>query len=407
MEAIMSEETAMAETSNLDFEISADSFDTWDDADSFADDALEGNGNEESNTDSVEAAPELAEAPKAAPEVSIPESEANSIEDLLDDNQVQDQSVEEEGDASASEPTQDAEEVAGEPEPEIIYEEVKINGELQKFDRNEVLAKGKEMLAGEIAFDKKFSELDRERKTYQAEVDEVNNYVNTFGAKMREGDGLGAMEYLATFSGMAPHDFKQQLIKSILPEIERYQDMDPRDIDLEYKQQEAEYYKKQNESVLIQQQEREANTALQIAENTVREAHNFEEADWLDASSHVKAHMPDGLTYSPELVRDFMINERAENVMNSVDASLVENVTLYETMQSIIKNNPDFTEEDLRDILTKSNEVHVEEPAKEEVKQKLANKLTSTPQGTKQTKKDPIQPIMVDGEEITDWDDIL
>jgi len=234
MEAIMSEETAMAETSNLDFEISADSFDTWDDADSFADDALEGNGNEESNTDSVEAAPELAEAPKAAPEVSIPESEADSIEGLLDDNQVQDQSVEEEGDASASEPTQDAEEVAG--EPEIIYEEVKINGELQKFDRNEVLAKGKEMLAGEIAFDKKFSELDRERKTYQAEVDEVNNYVNTFGAKMREGDGLGAMEYLATFSGMAPHDFKQQLIKSILPEIERYQDMDPRDIDLEYKQ---------------------------------------------------------------------------------------------------------------------------------------------------------------------------
>jgi len=339
------------------------------------------------------------------------EDPVEDFEDISEENAEPIEEDKAEDDGQGSEDLQEAEEVEGtgeSKEPETL--KVKVDGEEVDVSLDDL----KSNYSGKVAYDKKFSELDRDKKAYETEVAEVNGYINTFAEKLRSGDGMGAMSYFAEFNGMPPHEFKQQLIQSLLPEIEKYQGMDPRDIDLEYKQQEADYYKRQNESVQAQTQEREAATALQTVEQNVQDKHGFDSDDWLDASAHIKAHITSDMEYSPELVRDFMIAERAEGILTEVDASLLDDATFYETLQTIIKNDNGedgfYTNDDLKELVSNARKTFVEEPKVKAVEEKLAKtatKKTKKPQTTK-NKNQEFSPIMDDsGYEVEDFDDIL
>jgi len=365
--------------------------DSWDDVE--ASDI--GDSNDEVSTEVVEEGNIEGEVPE-------PKPEDQSFEDIDTTLEANSESSEELPSEEGSEivPPQSEEEA---PTEEIASFNVKVDGEEVEVSLDDL----KNNYSGKVAYDKKFNELNVERKEHEAELSDVNNYINHFANMMREGDALGAMSYFAEFGGVAPHVFEQQIITSLMPVIQRYQEMDPDKIDLEYKNKEAEYYRSRLESKeqndLIQQ----SNQELSLKESSLREAHGFTNEEWDQASAYVKTHLESQADYSPELIRDFMVNEKAEIAVEAVDASLLDNKVFMAAFETLIYENGDFTHQDLVGHLQSLYEDKVEEPKKEEVRQGLTNKLQKQ-QTTKQKKKVTIEPIKDEyGDEVQDWEDFL
>jgi len=384
---------------------------SWDEAESY-----EMPVQEEGNNDEGSIVKDKNE-PKDNAESSVSEDESESFEFLSEFTGEESSEDQSKDSSEASEDSQQAEgsETTGDVEESEAksLEELIDSGEFTvkaKVDGEEVdvsLAELKQNYAGKVAWDKKFTELSAERKEYEAEVSEVNAYINEFAAKMREGDTLGAMSYFAEFGGVPPFEFKKQLIQGLLPEIQKYQQMSPEQIDLEYREQEANYYRRQSESLQSQSAREQAQRELLGREAEIREAQMIDSETWDDTAAYLKAHLEDPSQYSPELVVDFIVAERAENVMESVDASLLENKTLYDTVQSVIKNNPDFTDEDIRSLLTDNYQKEVVEPKQEKVKQSVAKKVMDS-KPKQEVRKTELEPEKdKEGNEILDWEDLI
>jgi len=339
-------------------------------------------------------------------EVSEPESSEQSTEEVTEAPEEGSESDKELSSEEGSEAVSSSseEEGAGEENREPQLFKVKVDGEEQDVSLEDL----KSNYSGKVAYDKKFNELNLERKQHEAEITEINNYINHFANLMKEGDAMGAMSYFAEFGGVAPHEFEQQLIKSLMPVIDRYREMDPNEIDLEYKNKEADYYRRQMESVQEQTKLQQANQELSAKEASIREANYFTSEEWDQASAYVKEHLENRDDYSPELVRDFMLNEKAENAVEAVDANLLDNKVFMSAFETLVRDTPEATHEDLVSHLKSLYEEKVEEPKKEEVKQELAKKITKTNKQLTKKEEVSIEPIKDEyGNEVEDWDDFI
>jgi len=256
--------------------------------------------------------------------------------------------------------------------------EVKIDGKVEEISLKDL----KSNYSGKVAYDKKFSELDRERQAYKKEVEEVNTYVNTFAKKMKDGDALSAMEYLGSFAGVGPHEIKAQLIKSLLPEIDRLNDMTPAEVDLEYKQAELDYVKQKQESDLQNFKQQQSNMELESKIVKVQETLNINNSEWNEAVQFLDQTLPPQDQITPELVGEYVqfvrSETRAKNLLESFDSSLIQDEEVFAGFQDIISRNPDFTDEDLNAILknafSDSQKQVVEENLKETVEKKSKKK---------------------------------
>lgn len=362
--------------------------------------------------DSGDVNEEITEEASAESEAAQSEHEVESFEEIASASEESSEPSEELPSEEGSETVQASSEEegtgtedreAGEPEPQIF--KVKVDGEEQDVSLEDL----KSNYSGKVVYDKKFNELNLERKQHEAEINEINNYINHFAGLMKEGNAIEAMSYFAEFGGMAPHQFKQQLIKSILPEIERYQGMDPQEIDLEYKTEEAEYYRKQMESDRQLSAQQQAQAELSAKENGLREAHHFTSEEWDQASAYVREHLQDKDAYSPELVRDFMVNEKAENAVEAVDASLLDNSVFMAAFEKLVYETPEANHQDLVDHLKSLYEEKVEEPKKEEVKKELTKKVEKSQPAKQVSSKQTnvFEPEKDEyGNEIEDWEDL-
>lgn len=409
MEANMESESAMSQ-SEVVMDFSDHAVESWDEADTYEVSEISGE-NDEGNVEQGQNESE----DNAESNVSEDESEGfESISDSLGEEGNEDQS---EDSSEASEDSSEAEgsEASGDVEEESAksLEELIESGEFTvkaKVDGEEVdvsLAELKSNYAGKVAYDKKFTELGNERKSFESEVEEVNGYINEFAAKFKEGDGMGAMKFFAEFGGVPPHEFEKQLMQQLMPKFQEYLNKSPEQIDLEYRQQEADYYRRQSESLQQKSQYEQAQAELKLKSEELREAQMIDSETWTDAEAHLKAHLDDPSQATPELVRDFIIAERAENLIESVDAKLIENVTLLETVESVIRNNPDFTDDDIKSLLSQGQEEYVEKPKQEKVKKQVAKKvMESKPkQEVKNAQFEPEKDS--EGNEIEDWEDLF
>ena len=305
----------------------------------------------------------------------------------------------------ASSEGEGTDEESGTEEADKVGETIKVKVDGEEVDVS--LEDLKSNYSGKVAYDKKFNELNVERKSFESEITEVNNYINHFGTLMKDGKAIEAMSYFAEFGGMAPHDFKQQLFKAMLPEFERLQQLSPEQIDSEYTKEANDYYKSQLESKEQESLKQQADQELSLKESGLREAHGFTNEEWDQASAYVKEHLQNANDYSPELIRDFMVNEKAENAIEAVDASLLDNKVFMSAFETLVFENPDASHDDLVEHLQSLYEEKVEEPKKEQVKQELTKKVKQTKQTTKKEKV-TIEPIKDEyGNEAEDWDDIL
>ena len=285
---------------------------------------------------------------------------------------------------------------------------VKVDGELQEISLKEF----KSGISGQKAVAQKFAEVDRVHKQNQSDIKEINEYVNTFSSKMKEGSALEAMEYLSSFSGMGSHQIKASLIKALMPDIERMYGMDQSEIDLEYSQKENTYLTEQRErdSKLSEQRQAEENLNSQVRE--VRDSLKAEDTEWNDAIAYLDKHLEPEKAITPELVGEYVTYARtekqAESLLSGIEGENLINDNNMNALQQIIMDNPEFTEEDLKDIVVESMAI-----AKKGVVEEKIEKVSAIKKSTATTKKKTKQedqefsPILDElGDEILDFADL-
>jgi hypothetical protein len=287
-------------------------------------------------------------------------------------------------------------------------EEVKVNGELQSYSREHLLAKGKEMIAGEIAYDKKFTELDVQRKQYEGEVEEVEGYINKFGEIAKTGDVMGALQYFSEFTSIPPHELRQQLIQQMAPEIDRLRGLSETEIQLEQQKQENEYLQQKYETENQQLQTHQAQREVEKHSVGLQQTHNIAPAEWASATEELQEHLPESQELTPELIANYVITDRmfdqAEGLLDTVDVNLKEDGAVVQELYNIMNKNPEYTEADLKDIIISA--FGEEQPAEQQTQ--LKRKINSNaPKQLKQKISENFEPITIDGEEVDDFDDIL
>lgn len=270
----------------------------------------------------------------------------------------------------------DVEEEKKEDEEEVAeVDVVKIDGKEVEFPKEDIYKAGKEHLAGKVVWDKKFSELDKNKKAYEAELNEVNGYINEFGAKMKDNDILGAFEYFGNFANVPAYEIKEQLIASLLPEIQRRSSLTDSELQVEMLQSKNEHLISVKESDEKRIAEEQAVKELQSGIEGIRETHNIEEEVWKTTEDFIKSNLEDGQEITPELIKNTIINERlyskAELLLGEISEEVAKDETWNETLFDIMEKNPDFTEDDLRYIVKEwSEKMEVEN-----TKSKLADKI--------------------------------
>ena len=257
---------------------------------------------------------------------------------------------------------------------------------------------------GQKEISKRFTEIDIKNKQLEADTSEINEYIDTFASKLRDGDSVGAMSYFGQFAGIPPYMVKEQLIAALGPEVLRRQGLSEMEIHNEQLQSQNTHLKEEQESEHKRLSAEQAQGELQSQVNELREANGIDEQSYQEAYTHMEQNLPEGEELTPELVIEAiqysnMYNQAASLVTSHADKP--ENVeALTEELVSVKEKYPDFTEEDLKQVLNDYLASAKKSSAEAKLTKKLETKkvpVKQQQQVAQQVDEDEIDP------ELDDW----
>lgn len=381
---------------------------TWDNIEDVAPsiEASEGESNEGSDEwDSIgnEESGEKVEAASVEEAGESSDKEASEAGDESESASGEDQS----GESESAEESGEGSALKLEEMPDDTKILAKVDGELQEITLKEF----KNGISGEKAIAKRFSEYDRKEKEFNAQMNEVNEYINDLGNTIRNSSVLEGVSKIAELTGAAPHLVKEALIKELMPEIERRYGLDENELALELKQQENDYLKQRTESENKKLQQEQAQRELQLEVMRTREAHNIDEATWTEALNDLDAKLPPNEPITVETVAEYVnfnrASSRAESILNEWDSSYLENGEVVDALIDSIIESPDYSDADFKEILSNA----FGETKKVEAQKAVEKKVESKSKNVK-SQKEEVNALFKpetdsSGNEILDWDDLL
>jgi len=221
--------------------------------------------------------------------------------------------------------------------------------------------------AGQVAWDRKFSQLDADMKSREEQVASRESEFSEFSkdrdalfqdiGKMHEliqaNKPYDAMEFLVAQSGGNKYAFKRALIEQLGPEFDRLSMMTPEELNAENSHNEAAFLKEQMRT-LKEQQEAEANqmaSQRQIAQ--LRESRGISQEIY-DASTK---ELVEGGRQNPEpqLVVEYAhmkpMVERSEKLVESIHPPSLDNDELVIEMAKIFSEDSSITDEEASSLL--------------------------------------------------------
>jgi len=233
--------------------------------------------------------------------------------------------------------------------------------------------------AGKIPWDKKYTELSKERTEHKSQVEAVNNYINGFREIISKGDMEGALSYFAEFAGQSPLEFKKALRESLSPKFDQYNKMSDEQRRIADIQEENKFLKERQESELKQRQAYQAQQEVELKLQQIQEAHNMTEEDLEQGYKELKAHF--GQEPSPEMIGEYHVRKlaysKAETLLSSIDPNFAQEDATLDNMANLVIKYPNHTDEDWAVILEKAFGKKVKKSSKNEVLTKKVNSSSS------------------------------
>lgn len=255
--------------------------------------------------------------------------------------------------------------------------------------------------SGQRALATRFNELNQTKQEYLKEVQEVENYINTFASHLKKGDVLGAFQYFGEFADIPPYTIKEQLLASLGPEVERRANMSAQELQNELLKSQNEYLLNRKETMSKLREQQQAQEELQRSLSEFRDSQGISEEAWNEAEEVLKEHQKDLGEITKESVAEYVQTvaayDLAEDVIQSTGVSPQDYESYLSNLSDIILHNPDFTQEDLESIVKGS----IQKASESAISSSLERKLGKGSSIPKQ-KEEPT----VELEALEDWDDL-
>lgn len=261
---------------------------------------------------------------------------------------------------------------------------ISVDGKKEEVSIQEL----KNNYSGKVHYDKKFTELDNERKAYEADYKKISVPVASFAEKVRNDDVVGAFEDLGTFAKIPSYMMKEKLIAALTPEIHRRAGLTNEQVQTENLTAQNDYLKEKQESDNKILQEEQATSELQNKIMGIRETHKIDEQEWNTALKELDTNLPKEVVITPELMQEEIlstrINLKAVTALETFDKPLGEDKLWIDSITKIISENPDFTEQDLQEVIAGGAKITGYKTIASKLEKKIGKKSASPKQEKQQ-----------------------
>jgi len=226
-----------------------------------------------------------------------------------------------------------------------------------KVDGKEVEVELQDLLnnfSGKTAWDKKYSELDGERKSHKKDLEVVNNYMNKF-AEISQKDRVKGLEFLAEQVGFDPLEYRRGLRQELMSHYETYSGMDENERKYFEQQEELEYLKSNRESEVNNRNRQQAQEDLANSYRKLEQSHGINDSRLGEiAEALQKAGVQD---LSPEVIIEthnlFVTQDRAYNVLGKVNPEFAADNSKLKMIESLVAGNSSISDDELYQYVSK------------------------------------------------------
>lgn len=246
------------------------------------------------------------------------------------------------------------EEDEGEPSDDTI--EVKINGKIEKVKLEDLKAN----YSGKVAYDKKFSELDKERKSFQSEKEAAYRPIMEFKKMLQEGKAGDAILHLVDMAGEDSYTFNKKLIDAMTPIIKARLEMTPEQLEVLEAKSELDHLKKKEQSQLERSKKEQTATEFNQRIAKLQETHSISDDDFRTAAIKLRERLEEAGNFkseefTPELVANFHLakvhSARAFKAVDAIDVNLGKDQKLMSELVGLMMENPEISDQDLTDLV--------------------------------------------------------
>lgn len=294
--------------------------------------------------------------------------------------------------------------------------EVNIKGQKSEVPLQELMNN----YSGATVWKQKFDTLDKERKEFltskqkfEASTKNIQETLNRFGDLAgKDADIYDFVEFVAAASNQNPEMMMQNLTQKILKEVEKYQTMTPEAL-------QAERLQKENEKLKRTNQQRENDVKLhremqtldrQLAE--IKEKHQLSNKQLVDYYDElVKYGQETGTLKASEITPKLLEQYHQEIVATDRMQKLADEVGIegdskrllfVKQMKGVLKDNPDFNDQDLLDI---ARDVFAPKKKAKGLEKKIEAAKKTTPQSSLAIKN--VKDVKNPGQEYLSFDDLI
>lgn len=288
---------------------------------------------------------------------------------------------------------------------------IPVDGKEVEMSLQDVINKA----SGEVAVDRRFSELAKEknqfkveRNQYEVDKNDLTSKVGSFVEAVDRQDAMGAVHSLATLTGHNPIQLAQHFRNLMINEVRKYDAMSPEEKIAFDNKQNSDYHKQINESLQSQNEIQQANMELTNSILRFQAKHGIDDAalvalyDEAEAKSIAIESAEDLERYHSEKLS----LDRSSELISQVDPSLSEDEESLEIVKEFITKNPDLSDDDVIQAIKHAMGKEEDQEAKQEksLSDKIQDKQKKNQKGKKAAK--PEESFEDDEEEIVLFDDI-
>ena len=305
------------------------------------------------------AAQEAENAPKQKPEAEAGETLAADPEDQKEDVKAEPVAKEEDEAPAVEErtPASDLKMVKGATLggddfelPQDLSIPVKIDGELVDVSVQDLVNNH----SGRESWNRKFSELDLQRKEFEKGREEVFDVIEGFSSLHKEGKSLDAMKYLLDITGADSHDFHMKLREAMIPEIESWLYMTDGEREAHDTALELDYMRGKVATQADDRKFDQENWESELETSRLRESLGVSEQEYTEAVSFLRS---EGIEGTPEVVGEYYLNIDAINksteLLTSVNEDLSSNDELKVEVAHLLRSG-EYTELEIKSQLSEA-----------------------------------------------------
>jgi hypothetical protein len=249
-------------------------------------------------------------------------------------------------------------------------DKVEINPEAElkvKVDGKRVSVKVNDLInnySGKVSWDKKYTELGREKEAHQAESAQYKQELGWMQDNIKEVVGIldsddrnpiDALMHLVDVTNRNPVQFQQKLFKHMQSEMEDMMDMDEIEQELHWERQKNNYLSKRQESSTAQARSDTEARELKARIDGMREAQGVDESQFMEAHSELEdlgfedvtpeqavnyASIKPHLDVAEELIKPFeeeMTSDGADKLISDFANYLKSGEFTQEELQALLK----------------------------------------------------------------------